>query len=266
MLTLASFFENVRLPTISEVAHALIATLDDDDVSTKAIAAIIGRDPALTAKLLRLANSARFGASRGVASLEEAITLTGIAQLRTLALAACFADAFPQLPGLDSKEFWQSSTACAGYARWLAKGAGVDGNEAWLAGMILRLGELLIYQVEPTAFAEIEELPHLPGARWEREQRLLGLSEGQITAELARRWNFPERIVTALARASAPDEAPPFCRLASVVHLASLLADTPEDDPAVLETLPENIVAALGLDVDWLSERFPAHESFAAVG
>jgi HD-like signal output (HDOD) protein len=266
MLTLASFFDNVRLPTISEVAHALIATLDNDEVSTRAIAAIIGRDPALTAKLLRLANSARFGASRGVGSLDEAITLTGIAQIRTLALAACFADAFPQLPGLDTHEFWESSTACAGYARWLAKGADVDGNEAWLAGMILRLGELLIYQVAPTAFAEIEQLPRLPGGRWEREQRLLGLSEGQITAELSRRWNFPERIVTALAQASAPLDARSFCRLAGVVHLASLLADTPDDDPAVLETLPDEIVAALGLDVDWLRERFPAHASFAAIG
>ncbi len=266
MLTLASFFENVRLPTISAVAHALIATLDNDDVSTRTVAAIIGRDPALTAKLLRLANSARFGASRAVASLDEAITLIGIAQLRTLALAACFADAFPRLPGLDSNEFWQSSRACAGYARWLAKGAGVDANEAWLAGMILRLGELLIYQVEPRVFAEIEQLPHLPGARWEREQKLLGMSEGQITAELARRWNFPERIVTALARASAPHEAPRFCRHAGVVHLASLLADTPEDDPAVLDTLPADTVAALGLDMDWLRARFPTHDSFAAIG
>jgi HD-like signal output (HDOD) protein len=111
MITLASFFENVRLPTISEVAHALIASLDDENVSTKQLAAIIARDPALTAKLMRLANSARFGASRAISSLDEAIALTGIAHIRTLALAACFAESFPQLPGLDTKEFWNSSMA-----------------------------------------------------------------------------------------------------------------------------------------------------------
>jgi len=264
MISLASFFDNVRLPTISEVAQSLIATLDDEDASAKSVAAIIARDPALTAKLMRLANSARFGSSRNVSSLDDAIALAGTGQIRTLALAACFADAFPALPGLDSGEFWKSSMACAGYAKWLANGAGADGGDAWLAGMILRLGELLIYQAAPGAFAEIEQLPHLPGGRWEREQRLLGLSEGQITAELCRRWNFPARIVAAVERAADPMAALPFCKLAGVVHLASLLADTPSDDPAILDALPQEVVAALGLSLDWMRVRFPSHDSFAA--
>jgi len=264
MLSLASFFDNVRLPTISEVAQSLIATLDDEDASAKSVAAIIARDPALTAKLMRLANSARFGSSRNVSSLDDAIALAGMGQIRTLALAACFADSFPSLPGLDSDEFWKSSMACAGYAKWLANGTGADGGDAWLAGMILRLGELLIYQVAPTAFAEIEQLPHLPGGRWERELRLLGLSEGQITAELCRRWNFPVRIVAAVERAADPMAVLPFCKLAGVVHLASLLADTPSDDPAILATLPADVVGALGLSMDWMRARFPAHASFAA--
>lgn len=264
MISLANFFKDVRLPTISEVAHALIATLDNEDASAKTVAAIIARDPALTAKLMRLANSARFGSSRNVSSLDDAIALAGMSHIRTLALAACFAEAFPQLPGLDTDEFWKSSMACAGYGMWLANGAGADAGDAWLAGMVLRLGELLIYQVAPTAFAEIEQLPHLPGGRWEREQRLLGLSEGQITAELCRRWNFPKRIADAVERSSDPMAALPFCKLAGVVHLASLLADTPSDDPAIVDTLPREVVTALGLGTDWMRARFPSHASFAA--
>ncbi len=263
MTSLIKFFEDVKLPTISEVAHSLIATLDND-VSAKQVAAIIGRDPALTAKLMRLANSARFGSRRNVSTLDEAINLAGMAHIRTLALATAFAEAFPALPGLDSDEFWNSSMACAGYAKWLANGANADGGDAWLAGMILRLGELLIYQVAPQAFAEIEQQPHLPGGRWEREQRLLGLSEGQITAELGRRWNFPEKIVRALECSSDPMAAHPFCQLAALIHLASLLADTPSDDPEILDTLPDDIVAALQLNRDWMKKKFPSHESFSA--
>jgi HD-like signal output (HDOD) protein len=264
MTSLIKFFDNVALPTIPEVAHALIATLDDDDVSARQVAAIIGRDPAITAKLMRLANSARFGSRRAVSTLDEAVTLAGMGHIRTLALATCFAESFPALPGLDTDEFWNSSMACAGYAKWLAGGVGIDGAEAWLAGMMLRLGELLIYQVEPAAFAEIEQLPHLPGGRWEREQRLLGLSEGEITAELGRRWNFPEKIVRALECSSDPMAAHPFCQLAALIHLASLLADTPSDDPAVLEGLPAEVVDALRLNRDWMGTRFPAHASFSA--
>jgi HD-like signal output (HDOD) protein len=264
MTSLPQFFKHVTLPTISQVAHALIASLDNDDVSSKELGAIIARDPALTAKLLRLANSARFGSSRGVSSLDDAIALAGLTHIRTLALAACFSESFPELPGLDSDEFWKSSMACAGYAKWLSSGVGMDGGDAWLAGMMLRLGELLIYQVDPASFAQIEEQPHIPGGRWEREQRLLGISEGQITAELCRRWNFPATIVRTLECSSDPLAARPFCKLAGIIHLASLLADTPSDDPAILDTLPADIVAALHLNQEWMAKHFPSHASFSA--
>ena len=264
MTSLTTFFQDVKLPTISEVAHALIATLDDEDASSKSVATIIARDPALTAKLMRLANSARFGSRGAVGTLDEAISLAGMGHIRTLALASCFSDAFPSLPGLDSDEFWKSSMACAGYAKWLAGSAGIDGSEAWLAGMMLRLGELLIYQVEPSTFAAIEEQPHLPGGRWEREQRLLGFSEGQITAELGRRWNFPAKIVRALECSSDPMAAKPFCQLAGIIHIASLLADTPSDDPEIIDTLPADVLDTLRLRTEWMKSRFPSHDSFSA--
>jgi HD-like signal output (HDOD) protein len=264
MTSLNQFFTDVKLPTISEVAHALIQTLDDEAASSTEIARIVARDPALTAKLMRLANSARFGSRRAVSSIDDAISLAGLGHIRTLALAACFAEAFPAVPGLDSDEFWESSMACAGYSKWLAAGAGADAGEAWLAGMMLRLGELLIYQVEPAAFAQIEELPHFPGGRWEREQRLLGVSEGAITAELGRRWNFPEKIVRALESSFDPMAARPFSQLGGIIHLASLLADEPSVDAEALKRLPDDVVSALRLDPAWMASRLPSRESLSA--
>ncbi len=61
MSSLDSFFATVKLPSISEVAHALIKTLNDEHASVWEVRDIIAKDPALTAKLLRLANSAQFG-------------------------------------------------------------------------------------------------------------------------------------------------------------------------------------------------------------
>lgn len=262
MSELASFFHSVKLPVMSDVSHSLIRTLDDEDASAKQVCAIIAKDPSLTAKLMRMANSARFGIVRGVSSLEDAVAMTGMAQVRTLGLAACFAESFPEIPGLPSEEFWKSSMACAGYAKWLANSLGNDGQDAWLAGMMMRLGELLIYQAEPISFAEIEQQPHLPGSRWEREQRLLGFSEGHITAELARRWNFPAAIVQALETSFDPMAAHPFCQVGAIIHLASLLADTPSDDPEILATLPQDVVQALQLNQAWMKNKFPAHDSF----
>ena len=266
MPDLHAFFHSVRLPVMSEVAHALIQTLDDENVCSGKISSIIARDPALSAKLLRLANSARFGMARTISSLDDAITMSGMSQVRTLGLAACMSDSFPMVPGLDRTEFWNGCMASAGYAKWFAGSLGIDGQQAWLAGMMVRLGELLINQVDPVSVVKIELQPHLPGGRWQREQHLLGFSEGQITAELARRWNFPTEIVKALDTSSNPMASRPFCRLGAIVHLACLLADTPSDDPEILDTLPTDVATALQLDMAWMRGKFPGHASFTDAG
>ena len=265
MVNLESFFATVKLPSMSEVAHALIQTLNDDDASVPQVRDLIAKDPALSAKLLRLANSAQFGLPRGVGTLDDAITMVGMSKVRTLALGACLSESFPNLPDLDRKEFWRSSMACAGYAQWLATRLGIDGQLAWLTGMMLRLGELLIAQADPATLREIEKLPHLPGVRWQREQRLIGFTEGQITAELARRWNFPMQMVQALQRSADPITEQAFSRLGAVMHLAGLLAETDNAGPDTVDSLPAEVIAALGLDADWLRTRFPDTSTFLDV-
>ncbi|MBX9818765.1 MAG: HDOD domain-containing protein [Burkholderiaceae bacterium] len=265
MVNLESFFASVKLPSMSEVAHALIQTLSDDDTSVAQVRDLIAKDPALSAKLLRLANSAQFGLPRGVGTLDDAITMVGMAKVRTLALGACLSESFPNLPDLDRKEFWRSSMACAGYAQWLATRLGIDGQLAWLTGMMLRLGELLIAQADPATLREIEKLPHLPGVRWQREQRLIGFTEGQITAELARRWNFPMQMVQALQRSADPITEQAFSRLGAVVHLAGLLAETEDAGPDTVDRLPADVISALMLDADWLRTRFPDTSTFLDV-
>lgn len=262
MPSLDSFFESIQLPVMPEVAHALIKTLNDDNASVTDVRNIIAQDPALSAQLLRLANSAHFGLPRGVGTLDEAIAMVGMAQVRSLSLCTCISALFPALPGLNRTEFWQHSMACAGYSQWLAAHLGMDTQQAWLTGMMLRLGELLIGQADPDLLLEIEKLPHQPGCRWARETRLVGFSEGQITAELARRWNFPMQMVQAMQRSSEPLSEQAFSRLGSVVHLASLLADTPYTGADMIDLLPLEVMDSFQVDVAWMRNDFPAAESF----
>lgn len=262
MVSLDSFFATVKLPSMPEVAHQLIRTLRDDDAGVREVGLIIGKDPALTAKLLRLANSAQFGLPRGVGSIDDAIQMVGMTKVRSLSLSVCLSDAFPMAPGLDAKGFWKSSVACAGYAQWLAVALHMDGQQAWLTGMMLRLGELLIGQADPKTLADIEALPHYPGSRWEREKRLTGFSEGQITAELARRWNFPMQIAQALERSYDPLVDQAFSRLGAVLHLAGTLADMPQASASAVDALPMDVLAKLALDVAWMKANFPNPDRF----
>ncbi|MDP2366766.1 HDOD domain-containing protein [Rhodoferax sp.] len=265
MPTLSAFFESARLPVMTEVAHALIRTLNDESASNAQVEAILAKDPALTANLLRMANSAQFGLSRQVLSLGHAISLVGMSRIRSLALSTSIKVAFPVVAGLDRTVFWKFSMACAAYAQWLAGGVGLDPQQAWLAGMMLRLGELLIGQRLPESLAQIEVAPNQAEVRWQREQRLLGFDEGQVTAVLARHWNFPQAIVIGLQSASDPMAARPFDALAGVVHLAALLADRPDPDPDAVGDLPVSVINALKLDRLWMVSRFPSPQTLVDV-
>ena len=109
----------------------------------------------------------------------------------------------------------------------------------------------------------------LYGGRWEREKRLLGFSEAQPTAELAKRWRFPDSIVRALETAEDPVAAVPFCRLGGIVHVAMLLAEIGLEEPKspadTIASLPEEIKRALQLDSAWLAEHLPPVADFVDV-
>jgi len=266
MSDIADLFKSVALPVMPEVGLALINTLDQPRASLDRIQSLIAQDPTLSAKLLALANSAAFGLPRRVDNLGHAVQMVGLSRIRTLALSACLHNAFTMPDGIDSAEFWRYSTDCAGYSQWLATGLDdrldIDSHRAWLVGLMLRLGELIIAHAEPDSVATIEQQPCGPGDRWKREYAAVGFDEAEVTAELARRWNFPSGFVHALLMASSPLTEKPIAPLAGVVHLGSLLADLPEANADAIETLPVPVMDALGLKYGWLKSTFPDPASF----
>jgi len=263
MTPIATYIQSVKLPVMPEVAHALMRTLNDPNADIVMVSKVISKDPALTAALLRMANSAIFGLSRSVNTLDGAVSVVGMSQIRARALSICIANAFVLPAGLSRIEFWRDSMVCAGYAQWLASTAGLDPQQAWLTGMMLRLGEIAIAQKRPQAIEEIERQPRDPGERWLREVANCGFDEGQITAEIARRWDFPEAITVALDYASQPMVATPFSKLAGVVHLGGLLADQSPSAKDAWKVLPANVLKALSIDIAAIKTDLPQPESFS---
>jgi HD-like signal output (HDOD) protein len=257
MTDISAFFHTIRLPAMPEAAQALIRTLDREDASASRVRAIIEKDSALSATLLRMANSALFGLSQRVSSLDAAINLVGMSQIRNHAIMVCLRNTFPVAPGLDRQAFWQGCVSNAAYGHWLAGHAGLDPQTAWLSALLLRLGELILAQKDASAIEAIERLPCRPGERWAREKMLTGYDEGQISAELGRRWDFPPEMVQALDEASAPLQASELSRLAAVVHLAALMADSTAIGTRLLDALPADVLTALQLDLAGLEAGLP---------
>lgn len=264
MVNIASFLQSVKLPVMQEVAQALIRTLNDDQADVAAVTTIIAKDPVLTTTLLRMANSAMFGLSRSVNTLDNAVSVVGMAHIRARALSICMANAFAFPPGINRLDFWRSSMVCAGYARWLAASIGLDEQEAWLTGMMLRLGEIVIAQRMPDVLERVESLPCGPGERWKRERELAGFDEGEISAEIARHWDFPEAVALAL-RCAAQPLTNGSSRLAAVVHVAALITDQIGNAPPSLDNLPVSVVHTLGLNTQKLQLQIPDAESLSDI-
>jgi HD-like signal output (HDOD) protein len=262
MSELSVLFQSVKLPVMPEVAQALIRTMHDEDVDMETVQKILSKDPTLTAKVLQFANSAGFGVRREINSLQSAMSIVGLAKVRTIALSACMNVAFPVVPGLDRTLFWKNCMATAGYAQWLAQQLGMEAQQAWLGGLMVRLGELLIGMHKPTQVSEIEQLPIAPGERWRREFSLLGFSETQVTAELAHRWRFPAELIKGIEATGDPMRQEPFNRLGGVLHLAGWLSEMKPEELQTLETLPDNLLHALALTRSKLLETLPSADSF----
>ena len=254
---ITTYFKSVEWPVMPEVGQALIRTLNDENADTFTVCRIIGKDPALTATLLRMANSALFGLSGSVATLEHALSVVGTSRVRSHALSVCMARVANLPVGLDRMTFWRYCMLCAGYAQWLAELCEVDDQQAWLGGMMLRLGEISLAQARASALPQIEAEPIQPGERWLRQRQLTGFDEGEVTAELAQHWDFPDALTNGLRHAAQPLAAPALSRLANVLHLAARLADSGAITAQTIDALPLLPLQMLGLDPETLSLNPP---------
>lgn len=261
------FTHHSALPTMPEVAGRLIRSFDDERVTLGSMAELIGKDPTLAARVLRLANSARYSPSHTISKLTDAAAALGMETLRNLALAACISGAFPSVPGLDRLRFWRHSMSTAVYARLLSKALHLDAETVYLAGLMLRSGQLLMAMAEPAQVADVEAHAAEPGSRFSLEMHRFACTHADVTAALAQHWHFPAELVEAFKDANAPMEIRPFSLMAAILHLAEVLADAAEHKikatDALQQAVPE-LVEHLHLDLAFLETRLAAAGDVAA--
>jgi HD-like signal output (HDOD) protein len=262
-MEISALFSQVHsLPCIPKVAQDLIQQFDNPHTSIDNIARNISLDPVIAAKVLRLANSARFRGSRESASVEDAAMRLGFNTLRTLVLASAVTGAFQAPPGFDLKGFWGHSFQVASISRLLAKTRGVAVEIAFTCGMMHNIGELLIQTGVPELAERLNQNGKDMGAaqRVALETLQLGFGFPEVGAELARLWQLPELIQHAIAYQSRPTQAPadmPLPRvLAQAVSIAEALREYPGDMNKALETLQGPLFD--GLDVASLLDELPA--------
>ncbi len=245
-MQLDDFFAKVQeLPSIPKVVQELIQTFQDDNVDIDGVAKKIGMDQMLTAKVMRLANSARYGGNRKVASINDAVIRVGFNSLRTLVLASAFVSAFKPPEGFDLLQFWRQSFANAELCRWLARYGTIDAETAFTCGMLSNMGRLMAHMIDPTQAQEIQRVVDKGGFRRFLEQNAWGFTTDDMGAKLADMWKFPAIIETGIKYQNTPGEAPTEdAAMPCTLYLAYFIQDAHQkglSDEEIIATFPNNV-------------------------
>lgn len=268
-MTLDDLLHNPKaLPTAPKVLADLIQSFEDPDVPAATIARSLSADPVLSAKLLRLANSAYYNVSRTVATVDDAIRMLGFVTVRTLVISSGLVNGFKSPPpNLDLPRFWGYSlnTACA--ARWIANKTGEDADLAFTIGLMHAIGLVIMHTGMPAEAQRLDGVagPYQPG-RIGHEMETFGFSFYDVSAGLAQRWKFPAVFSSTIRDVAAPFDAPPS-RLGAVVHLAvwrAQLNEAREAPDDVAGEVPSAVAALLGFEAGQLLEDMPPLRELSA--
>ena len=212
------------LPSIPAVAIQILDLCQRDEPDMGVIAKLIGSDPALSAKILRLTNSPMYGLKCQVRTVSHAICLLGLSAVRPLALS------FSLVKGLQTRDkkaltwYWKRSLLSAVAARELATATNYRlGEEAFLGALLQDIGILALRQLANADYLALAR----PGIRHEAlaegERKLFGEDHASLGAWLAERWKLPASLCAAVAGSHTPDRLPEGTH-ADIAHLVRLVA------------------------------------------
>jgi len=255
------------LPAMPRAVTDLLGEMNREDPSPKRIGQLIGHDPALTTRVLRLSNSAFFRVSRKIGSADEAVALLGMTHVRSLVMAAALGASFKNVPGIDLKQFWRYSLRVAEISRSLAGVLRENQGNAFTAGLIHGIGILIMHIAMPEVVAPLDmSTPPFDLQRGAAEKNAFGYTYADVGAGMAEKWQFPAEMVSALANQLEPFEGEAYDRLGGVLHLASWRARAEElqlDSNGMLATFPDMVGLTLGLDLDSVLGKDPSEWSFS---
>lgn len=184
------------LPTLPQVVARIIATTENDRTSAQDLTAILETDHAISARVLRLANSPYYGLSQEVESIRRAVVVLGFDAVRNLALATSVVDVFSQRQqiSLTPEDFWMHAFGAAKISQIVTeKHCRVDSPEgSFTAALLHDIGKYLLAMVLESEYLEVAVAAH--GRRCdmrELEVKKMGVDHAEVGSWILDKWHFP---------------------------------------------------------------------------
>lgn len=246
-----------RLPSPTGVALRVIELADSNEARGEDIEKVLQADPAMAAKIIRLANAPIGGVTRDIARVSEAVRLLGMHTVKRIALSFSIISNNREgcCRGFDFSTFWSDSLARGVVARHVAqKPKRVHGEEAFICGLLSQLGRLAFATVYPDQYWEI--CNHEGQELVEKEGELLGLDHNAMAAQMMESWRFPASHCLAIRHVNDPGAIPIETNstaywLASLLRFAGRMAQvlTGRGLEKGAKAMAELVDAAAGFDV-----------------
>lgn len=244
-LTLVECFSRMdRLPVTPAILPKLLEAFSDPDLEIDRVAGLFSHEPALTAKLLRLCNSAVHGWSVPATDVPVAITRLGLQTVYSLVVAACSAavfDSYRAESDFDLRTLWTHSVLTAVAAHHLARDLEDDPGATFTASLLHDFGRLVLLTAFKAGYARLAAplLSH-PAALLKIEEESYAVDHAEIGGLLLEHWKFPAAICAPVRYHHRPDRAGDYVRRAALLSLADWIAHHVkiENSALVEEELP----------------------------
>jgi len=248
------------LLTLPDICLQLKRLVDSPQTSVADITGLIGKDPALTARLLKIVNCSLYNFPRPVSSVSQAITLVGTRKLYELSLATSAAAIIRTAGGgyLEMKTLWVHSVYTGILSRCILHHVGNNGESAFVSGLLADIGRLAIVKSYPEIAMNAVGTAKKGQFPWQREKEVLGYHLSAVSGELLEAWHLPTEITVPVRFQHDPLVAQQHVQECCALHVGIRLAfelvqDELHDELEYRKTIQEQAVAELSLsseDID----------------
>lgn len=222
--------ETQEFATLPAVASKVLSLLEDDDVNIRSLSTLIETDPALTLKVLRVANSPLYATRSEVNSINQAIINLGLNRLTNIVLGISIFSKFfissnSELSGLMDK-FWWHSSSTGMIAKSLATKLNKFFKETeFIGGLIHDIGKLALLQYNHSMFKEVLMLVESGNSDIDAENMVYGTNHNEVGFEISKLWKLPKELSQIMHNHTNPSESIENKELVSLVRLADLFAE-----------------------------------------
>lgn len=252
----------MQLPALPTVVAELLASFGNGDVDIALLAQQISHDQALTARLLRVANSSFYGLQSRISTINEAVVVLGFRAVRSMVLAVGVSGVFrpEHCPGFDPHAYLRHSVGVGLAARALAQATGRNPELAFTGGILHDIGELVLATCFPEQYAKVLAYRAQHDCTLvEAERDIIGLDHAVVGGLLADAWRFPASLRSAVAEHHAPSAATADS-LADLTHLADGVAHAlglAKTDSEMVMPVDQTAWQRLGMDSEKIARILP---------